>query len=79
MRCAALLAIRSARCRHPSPQDRATPTLETSGLIVGDHRSRGELVIAARAGLWECPSGWHILGDGSHVCPILATPARRWW
>jgi hypothetical protein len=40
------------------------------------HRSRSELVIAC-PGWWKCPCGWRILADGSHVCLIRATPARR--
>jgi hypothetical protein len=27
----------------------------------------------------DASSGWRILAVGSHVCPIRATPARRWW
>ena len=26
----------------------------------------------------DASSGWRILPVGSHVCPIRATPARRW-
>jgi hypothetical protein len=28
---------------------------------------------------YDASSDWRIVVAGSHVCPIRATPARRWW